>query len=293
MALTQLIFCNPRAQRLHAGYKSPFMLQTDSPVPGQQPCLTYPSIKTAFRLYERICHSTALLLGDEHISCEQTRGTGRRVWHISSHHWRSQPWWALGAIPLSIRWYPEQDVNSEQEKRQRQVEGEQVLRLWALMFHLTYNSPSGVFLSSHGMQKQSWRKLAIPQEKQYHKRLWPPAVRCLILTGTLCPCSQSWPGRPSAAFSWSGKKHTDLILCVWVKVPNLVTRGIHWLPIIPAPAGCAVLNLAGHNGSVPIDGVGIELYPQIGCSDRGELRWGDGNRWLWKQTREHCFVFSL
>lgn len=40
-------------------------------VTSQQPCLTYPSAKTAFKLSGRICHFPALPLGDEDIRYKQ------------------------------------------------------------------------------------------------------------------------------------------------------------------------------------------------------------------------------
>lgn len=40
-------------------------------VTSQQPCLTYPSTETAFKLSGRICHFTALPLGDEDIRYKQ------------------------------------------------------------------------------------------------------------------------------------------------------------------------------------------------------------------------------
>lgn len=102
------------------------------------------------------------------------------------------------------------------------------------------------------------------------------------LTCTLCSCSECWPRRPSATLPWPGEEHTDLILCIRVEVPNLVTCWIHWLTVIPAATCCAVLHLSGNDGPIPVDGVGVELYPQVGCSHGSQLRWGNGNRWFWK-----------
>ena len=100
------------------------------------------------------------------------------------------------------------------------------------------------------------------------------------LTCTLGSGSESGPRRTSAALPWPGEKHADLILCVWVEMPDLVARGVHWLPVAPAPAGGAVFHLPGHDGPIAIDGVGVELDPQVGGPHGGQLRGGDGDRGL-------------
>lgn len=78
---------------------------------------------------------------------------------------------------------------------------------------------------------------------------------------TLGSCPESWPGRPCAALARPGEQHADLVLRVWVQVPNFVAGGVHGLPVTPAATGRAVLHLAGHDGPIAIDGVGIELDP--------------------------------
>lgn len=72
-------------------------------------------------------------------------------------------------------------------------------------------------------------------------------------------------------------------------MPDFVTRGVHRLSVVPAPACRAVLHLSGHNGPVPIDGVGVELNPEVGCPHRGQLRWSDGNGGLWKANQRVLF----
>lgn len=133
---------------------------------------------------------------------------------------------------------------------------------------------------------QSWGSVLAtwwtPVRRSTPRETMTSSPKSPTLTGTLRSRSECWPRRSSATLPWPGEEHTDLILRIWVEVPNLITRGIHWLPVIPAPTCCAVLHLSGDNGSVPIDGVGVELYPQVGRPHWGQLRWGNWYRWFWK-----------
>ena len=116
------------------------------------------------------------------------------------------------------------------------------------------------------------------QVRPHQKRTSGPRIP--RLTSPLGPGPEGGPRGAGAALPGPGEEHTDLILRVGVQMPDFVARGVHWLPVTPAPTGCAVFHLPGHNGPVPIDGVRVELYPQVGGPHGGQLRGCDGDRGL-------------
>lgn len=139
-------------------------------------------------------------------------------------------------------------------------------------------------LYAHTGSQQSWGKCEPPALRLQVRphQTWTSGPRIPRLTGTLGPGPEGGPRGAGAALPGPGEEHTDLILRVGVQMPNFVACGVHRLPVAPAPTGRAVFHLPGHNGPVPIDGVGVELYPQVGGPHRGQLRGRDGNRGLWK-----------
>ena len=58
------------------------------------------------------------------------------------------------------------------------------------------------------------------------------------------------------------------------------------LQVVHGTGHGAVLHLAAGDGAVPVDGVGIELDPQVGGPHGRQLRGGDGHRGFWKDKRD-------
>lgn len=62
-------------------------------------------------------------------------------------------------------------------------------------------------------------------------------------TSTLCASDEGWTGFACSALPGSGKQHSDLILRVRVKVPQLVVGRIDGVGLRPAARCHPVLNL--------------------------------------------------
>lgn len=82
-----------------------------------------------------------------------------------------------------------------------------------------------------------------------------------VLTSTFCPCFKSWAWGSGTSFTRSCKQHTDFIFCVRIQMPDFVACGVHWLYVTPASTCRAIVYLPLNDRSIPIDGIGIQLYP--------------------------------
>lgn len=132
----------------------------------------------------------------------------------------------------------------------------------------------------------------VKTHKKVNQLMSSALERCLqlsfhfgVLTSTLCSCFESWARRSCSSFTRSCKQYTDFIFCIRIQVPNFTACGVHGLYVIPASTWSSTLNFSLDNGSIPIDGVGIQLYPEVSCTDWGQLGWSNGNWWLWKTVR--------
>lgn len=81
-----------------------------------------------------------------------------------------------------------------------------------------------------GERQQGAKKLKIKNNGEKRKEGWR-----WRLTGTLGPGDERWSRLAGAPLPWSGEQHTDLVLCVWVQVPQLVVRGVDSMGLYPAP----------------------------------------------------------
>ncbi len=88
------------------------------------------------------------------------------------------------------------------------------------------------------------------------------------------------PGAPVPPLQGPRQQHADLVLRVGVQVADLVRGFIDGLQVVHGAGDGAVLHLAVDDGPVSVDGVRIELDPEICGPDRHELRRSDGNRRL-------------
>ena len=59
-------------------------------------------------------------------------------------------------------------------------------------------------------------------------------VRHVLLTCTLGPGDKGGPRHAGAPFFGSGQQNPDLILCVWVQVPQFVVGGVDSVCLCPA-----------------------------------------------------------
>lgn len=113
------------------------------------------------------------------------------------------------------------------------------------------------------------------------------------LTGTFGPGSE-WGSRGTrTSLQGSSQQHADLILCVGVQVADLVGGLVHGLQVIHGSSDRAVLYLSVDDGPVAVNGVCIELDPEIGGAHRRQLRRGDGHRRLWGGGQEwsrYCLI---
>lgn len=88
------------------------------------------------------------------------------------------------------------------------------------------------------------------------------------------------PRGPGAALVGSGEQDADLVLGVGVQVADLVVGFVDRLAVDQASGERAVLHLLLDDRPVAVDGVCVELDPQVGGADRRQLRRSDGDRRL-------------
>lgn len=105
---------------------------------------------------------------------------------------------------------------------------------------------------------------------------WRTTLTCTLGSGSE---RRSW--RSGAALVRPGEEDADLVLGVGVQVANFVVGFVHGLIVDQAAGQGAVLHLFLDDGPVAVDGVGVELDPQVRGAHGGQLRRSDGNRRLW------------
>lgn len=105
-------------------------------------------------------------------------------------------------------------------------------------------------------------------------------------TCALGAADEGWPRAAGAAITWAGEQHTDLVLRVGVKVPQLVGLQADGVHLRPWAAGHAVLNLLAHDRPVANDGVGVELDDEVGGTRAQQLRRRDGGGGLCEDVRK-------
>lgn len=84
------------------------------------------------------------------------------------------------------------------------------------------------------------------------------------LTSTFGPGPQWWSGGSGASLQRSGQQNTDLVLCVWIQVADLVRGLVYGLQVVHGARHCAVFHLPVDDWAVPIDAVGVQLDPKVG-----------------------------
>lgn len=110
------------------------------------------------------------------------------------------------------------------------------------------------------------------------------------LTSTSGACSKGGSRGSGASLQGPGQQNADLVLGVWVQVADLVCGLVHGLQVVHGARHRAVLHLPFNDGAVAIDGVGVELDPQVGGTDRSQLRRGNGDRGLWGNKQNAVIV---
>lgn len=105
-----------------------------------------------------------------------------------------------------------------------------------------------------------------------------------VLTSTFSSADKRGPGGPSATFSRPGEQYTNVVLSVWIQVPELVGKHVHSIDLRPRCMACSVFNLSANDGPITQDGVGVELDDQV-CGTRSqELRWSNGRWGHWEKS---------
>lgn len=92
-------------------------------------------------------------------------------------------------------------------------------------------------------------------------------------TCTLGPAEQRWSRATRASVPRAREQHTDLILGVWVKMPQLVGLQVDRVHLGPRAPCHAVLDLLAHDRPVANDGVRVELDDEVGGACTQQL-WG-------------------
>lgn len=98
-------------------------------------------------------------------------------------------------------------------------------------------------------------------------------IKIFGLTSTFGPGLKRGPRSSGASLQRSGQQNTDLILCVWIQVANLVCGLVYRLQVIHGPRHSAVFHLPVNYWTVSVDGIGVELDPKIGGTNSSQLGW--------------------
>lgn len=101
-------------------------------------------------------------------------------------------------------------------------------------------------------------------------------------TCTFSSGDKRWAWLTSATFSRSGQKNTDLIFCIRVQMPQLISWCIYSMSFCPGPSCHMVFHFFQDNRSISNNGISIQLYQQISWSNSKQL-WGCyWSRWFCK-----------
>lgn len=117
--------------------------------------------------------------------------------------------------------------------------------------------------------------------------------RIQTLTSTFGPSDEGRSWWPSATLARPGQKNFNLILHIWVQMPELVSRRIHDVRLGPVPSGGAVLHLFQDDGAVADDGVGVWFDPQIGGANCKKLRRSNRCGGRWRRRKNVYIKWSL
>lgn len=110
------------------------------------------------------------------------------------------------------------------------------------------------------------------------------------LTSTFGPSDEGRSRWPSATLPRSGQKNFNLILHIWVQMPELVSRRIHDVRLGPVASGGAVLHLFQDDGAIADDGVGVWFDPQVGGANCKKLRRSNRCRGRWRRRRQKVYI---
>lgn len=100
------------------------------------------------------------------------------------------------------------------------------------------------------------------------QRVTRPALTC-----TLGPAHKRRPRWASSPLSGPSQQHADVVLRVWIQVPQLICDHVDSVHLWPRRLAGAVLNLLPDNGAISQDRVGVELDDQVS---------GAGTQQLWR-----------
>ncbi len=108
-----------------------------------------------------------------------------------------------------------------------------------------------------------------------------PVVQCVgtsKLTCTLGPAHKRRSRWAGSTLSRSSQQHTDVVLCVWIQVPQLICDHVDSMHLWPWRLAGTILNLLPDNGAISQDGVGVELDDQVSGASAQQLGWCNGGR---------------
>lgn len=114
---------------------------------------------------------------------------------------------------------------------------------------------------------------------------------CLSLTGTSGPGPQRRSGGSGASLKRSGQQNTDLVLRVRIQVADLVRGLVHGLQVVHCAGHGAVLHLPINDGAVSVDGVGVQLNPEVSGANGSQLGGSDRHRGLCGNTNVAIDVY--
>lgn len=98
------------------------------------------------------------------------------------------------------------------------------------------------------------------------------------LTSTLGSADEGRSRRPGPTLARSGEKHTDVVFCIWVQVPELIGEHVDSKNLRPGGLTSPIFDFPPNDGAVAQDGVGVELNNQIRGACSQQLGWGN-RRW--------------
>lgn len=111
------------------------------------------------------------------------------------------------------------------------------------------------------------------------------------LTCTLGSAHKRWSRWASSSLSRPSQQHTDVVLCVWIQVPQLIGNHVDSMYLWPRRLTGAVLNLLPDNGAISQDRVGVKLDDQVSGAGTQQLGWCNGWR-RYCERKWNVFRFS-
>lgn len=115
------------------------------------------------------------------------------------------------------------------------------------------------------------------------------------LTCTFGPGDQRWPWWSFSSLARPGQDDFDLILHIWVQVPQFIGGRVHCKDLTPVPWSGAVCHLFRDYRPITNDAVGIGFNPEVCGSHVEQLRWCNWGGWSceWERWQMENTYFML